>query len=88
MHTKKREHIMFSYRLWFMVVDTETIFLGYRYKGVHVADVVVAPGKTITFRVSNFEPVQLEDGETLGQLEPATVVDANLETSKDDAGEC
>ena len=38
--------------------------------------------KTVTPLVSNFgcEPVQLEDGETLGQLESATVVDANLET--------
>ena len=59
-------------------------------KGVSVADAVVAPGKTVTLLVSNFgcEPVQLEDGETLGQLEPATVADdANLETSGEDVGE-
>ena len=36
-----------------------------------MADAVVAPGKTATLLVSNFgcEPVQLEDGEILGQLD-------------------
>lgn len=49
-------------------------------------DAVVTPGKTVTLLISNFgcEPIQLEGGEVLGQLESATVMDTNLQTNKEE----
>jgi hypothetical protein len=46
-------------------------------KAVSIPDTVVEPGKTVTLMVSNFgcEPVHLGDGEVVGHLEPATIVD-------------
>ena len=58
-------------------------------KGVSVADAVVTPGKTVTLLVSNFgcEPVQLEDGEVFGQLEPAVVMDTSLQANEAETSE-
>ena len=46
-----------------------------------MSDTVVTPGKTVSFLFSNFrcEPVQLDGGEVLGQLEPVIVRDTSPE---------
>ena len=55
-----------------------------RTKGIVMADTIVMPGKTVTLFVNNFgcEPVQLERGEVIGQLEAATVIDRRTRSAR------